>query len=160
MILNTRSLLIASLIWGASTITQAATWTGAAPILHHNPSTGDLWLTNTAEVPDSIFHAVVIIESAGHNLLAPPFNPIAGSTMDPGELPDILTFLNTPLGSFNLGNVVVPGTSSSDLSVFLVPQVLPSVIRVAGTVVAIPEPSTIALGGLALISVATLRRRQ
>jgi hypothetical protein len=41
-----------------------------------------------------------------------------------------------------------------------VPQVLPTPVKVAGTVVTIPEPSTIALGGLAVTGLAALRRRR
>ena len=139
--------------------TQAATWTGDPPVLHHNPSTGNLWLTNTATVLGTAAGTWVFVESSGQNLLPLLVNPIPGSILVGGEVPAGFSFLLTPWGTFDLGPIVVPGTPSSDLSVNLAVSSFPMEF-VAGTVVTVPEPASLATGCLSILSLAAFRRRQ
>jgi hypothetical protein len=131
------------------------------PTLYHHPATGNLWLTNPLGPPASRPDGPIIyFQSASNSLIKPVTNPIPGSIYDPDEFPVANLFYNVPIGSFDLGQLVLPGVPTSDLSLkffaFLVPPFTPE----PGLVVTIPEPSTIAIGCLAVVGVAALRRRK
>ena len=128
----------------------------AAPCVIYNPATGNLQFVNDTNDPLAAFY---ITSQSGNNFSTDrsKYVPIQGAILDLGDLPLGFTYLNFPVGSFNAGNVVLPGTPITDLRA----QYYTSISPPTGPfdAVCIPEPAGAILAAVGLCACATLRRR-
>lgn len=91
----------------------------------------------------------------GDNLPGTPLF-LPGATLDAGDQPHAVVYLNYPVGNYNIGNVVTPGTPLSDLSLeFYFPDLRtpPQFGRV------IPEPAAATLALASCVAIHFVRRR-
>lgn len=145
----------------AATVLGAAGSAMAVPTAFYNPATGGIFMKNDTGAPLGAFALI----SAGGKVKtdAGAFAAVGGATFDPGDLPGGFTYLtfpatNTDFG-LSIGNVITPGTPSSDLSSIYYVN-LSTGVQSQGAIVEIPEPATIAMGGLGLIGIVAAARRR
>ena len=145
----------------AATVVGAAGSALAVPTAFYNPGTGGIYMKNDTGAALGAFAVI----SAGSNVKTDGglFAPVGGAQFDPGDLPGGFTYLtfpatNTEFG-LSIGNVITPGTPVSDLSSIYYVN-LSTGVQSQGLVVEIPEPATIAMGGLGLIGVVAAARRR
>lgn len=136
----------------------AASSSLAAPTLTYNSTTGVVKFNNdtAAALPAALLKSATSALGAAAGVL-----PIAGAVLDTGDLPDILTYLNLPVGSFSAGVAVTPGTPIGDLTFEFYEVSLTTPVKFGQIVpdVVIPEPATVGLAGMGLIGLAFRRRR-
>ena len=132
----------------------------AAPKAIYNPATGNVVFVNdtAAAFPAAyLLSASSALTTDGSKLM-----DIPGATKDNADLPMGYTYLNLPVGTFNTGNMVTPGTALADLTFQYYEVSLTTPVK-TGTVelaVNIPEPTTLAMAGLGLIGVVAAARRK
>lgn len=134
----------------------------AAPIAYYNPSSGNIRFSNDYGIP----LVAIFLQSASAKVNNDPgqFAQIPGATFDPGDLPLGFAYMNFPAtGSANtfptsidIGNVIVPGTPRSDLTLGAINEFS---ILFSGTVTEVPEPATLPMLGLALVGTAAASRQ-
>lgn len=141
---------------------SAAAAAAAVPTAQYNPTTGNITFVGVG------FGGHLVIESASGAIIKDfaggvGFDPTIQVTFQDyyvnyaGFFTPQLPGRNFP-DPFNAGKVVTPGTSASDLLLnYRVGDNLNPYLR--GNISVIPEPSTIALTSVALLSLAALRRR-
>ena len=136
----------------------------AAPMAYYNPASGNIRFGNDT---GGTLEAIYLQSAFGTQVVNDPnrFTQIPGATFDPGGLPAEFLYLKfPPTGpvnafptSINIGNVIVPGTPTSDLTLGAFDGFGP----VFGTmVVEVPEPATVATVGGALVGLAAAKRRR
>lgn len=137
-------------------VSFAAASAFAVPTATYNPATGNIKLSNdTGANLSNIF-----LQSTAGTITGQP-SAVAGSTLDNGDVPVALTYLVFPVGEFDLGNIITPGTDKSDLSLAYFRQfgVTPQETGAVVLAPAVPEPATVGLAGMALIGLGSRRRR-
>lgn len=132
-----------------------------APSLYYNPDTGNIRLAQ-----DNLYPlAVVDIQSASGSLLAPSQSALPNVPRDIGDLPFFLVFFSVQVGSFDLGQIVVPHTSIEDISFYYATDASITLVGDLGffrgdVFLAVPEPKALGiLMGLVALTLASARRR-
>ncbi|MBL9162085.1 MAG: PEP-CTERM sorting domain-containing protein [Planctomycetaceae bacterium] len=135
----------------------------AAPIAYYNPSSGNIRFGNDT---GGTLAGMYLQSLSGDKVINDPnrFAQIPGTTFNSGDLPFGFTYfgfpptspVNTFPTSLDIGNVIVPGTPTSDLSVGAFNALM---VEFIGTVVGVPEPATLPMVGLALVGTAAASRQ-
>lgn len=172
-----RSTCVSSLhcvfLWAISSQALALSWSGNLPILRHNPSTGSLSFTNSITVDESygITPAISIFSYSGKFL---PFPGHPGLVAYSSGSSTSLAFTTVPVGTFNLGLIVEPGTPTNDLDITVLIGIVydtpvepddpfyppPRALFYSGQVVSMPEPGTWSIAAMAVLGLASFRRRR
>ena len=107
----------------------------------------------------STIFAFYVISASGNKFTTngSAFASIPGATFDGGDLPLGFTYINFPVGIYNVGNVVVPNTPLSDLRAYY--RQTFSSPEVGVLTRWFPEPSGLTLFGIGAIFAAVRRRR-
>lgn len=167
------SSLLCVCLWATSSQAFALSWSGKLPILRHNPSIGTLSFTNSITVDESHgFLPTITISSKSGKLL--PFSGHPDLVAGPSYLTRDLSFNTVPVGKFDLGPVVNPGTPTSDLGITVLLGIVydtpgepddqfyppPRALLIAGEVVSVPEPGASFVALMSFLGLASLRRRK
>lgn len=145
----------------AATVVGAAGSAMAVPTAFYNPATGGIFMKNDTGAALGAFAVL----SAGGNVKTDGglFSAVNGATFDPGDLPAGFTYLTFPATAtdfgLSIGNVITPGTPTADLSSIYYVN-LSTGVQSQGLIVEIPEPATIAMGGLGLVGIVAAARRR
>lgn len=167
------SSLLCVCLWAMSSQALARSWSGNLPVLRHNPSTGGLSFTNSITVDESygITPAITIFSYSGKFLPFPgPPDLVAYSSRSPTSL----VFTMVPVGTFDLGLAVEPGTPTSDLHITVLIGIVfdtlvelddqfappPRALLYSGQVVSIPEPRAWSIAAMSVLGLASFRRRR
>lgn len=134
----------------------------AAPIAYYNPTSGNIRFGNDT---GGTLAGMYLQSLSGDKVINDPnrFSQIPGATFNSGDLPFGFTYFGfPPTGpvnafptSIDIGNVIVPGTSASDLSMGAFNALM---VEFIGTVVEVPEPATRAIVYGALVGFAVTSR--
>jgi hypothetical protein len=138
-------------------IASFASPASAVPTAYHNPATGSLRIIN--DVPGPPLPMVWVSSKSGRLFdMADAYASVPGAIFDIADVPTGITYLNFPVGDYEIGNVVAPGTSCSDLFIgYYVHSLLtpPNV----GVIICVPEPSSGVMITLVLFAVSGVVRR-
>lgn len=153
--------MIRTMLFGITFASTIATslFASAAPTFSYYPETGRLLLQTDVHTP------MVSMSSFSGGLIFPPEGLLPGSVVDTGDIPLILTYFDVPAGYFDLGNRLQPNLPAGDFTAIYWPTILQNtpvtIVFPTGPEpppFALPEPSTLALGSVTLLSLAALRR--
>lgn len=119
-------------------------WAGVAdarPMLYYDHASRSIRLTNDTAAPLAAFYVQSLSEQA-FTMQASDFAALPGATFDPGDLPWAFAYLNFPVGSYVVGQVVVPGSPACDILFGYYTSLLaPPVVDVLACPF-VPEPTT------------------
>lgn len=150
-------------VLAAMLLAFAAERTTAIPCALYNPANGNIKITNDL----SYTLAAVLLKSGAPGLgqlglgtaIISGGNPVPGTIRDEGDLPGNLVWLNFPVGTFDIGNIIAPSTPISDLRLeYYDGPALTAPPRQG--ISCIPEPTSAALYAVALGGIALRRRRR
>jgi len=145
----------------AVTVVAAANVASAVPTAYYNPANGAIFLSNDTG-----------LELAVANLKSPSgkFNgenlAIPGTTNDFGDKPNFLVYFgldtttSEPSSWWKVGNAVQGGGPIGDIAFSFFTSFVSGQVEQNGLVVQVPEPTTIAMGGLGLIGIVAAARRR
>lgn len=114
--MSSRQLLLTGCVAVALAI-GATAWSHAGPVLFYNPTTGNLTLENDGLNPGSTqrrdsIEVVNLISFPGAFLEPSPSDNPGRWEWELGDLPHFIAYLRVPVGRFDLGEIVLPGTSA------------------------------------------------
>lgn len=131
----------------------------SAPLLYYDSATGNLRIVNDGEWSggNNALMGAFIFKSPSGRLKKPTNKLPAPTVLDTGDVPQFIALIYVPHGTFDLLGAVQPGTPINQLSVDIHPALGFTPEPVA---VLVPEPTTVAVGGLAFSALAALNGRR
>lgn len=149
-------LIIATGLFGVASVAQAT------PTAYYDPTTGSVHL----QIDRPGVAPVVLLKSVSGRLTGAP-NDLTGIPEDFGDAPFVFAYFDVPqnfMGSppdlnslYDLGRIVEDGGPKGDLVLEYIVSFPAGNNRLTGNVVEIPEPSTIILGLVCLLTYGGLR---
>lgn len=128
----------------------------AAPVAWYNPGNGGIYFKNDS---GAALANASILSLSGKLKTAADLLAINGATKDDSELPFAFTYLGLPAGDSFAGSIVAPGTLGTEMTFEYRTGSLTGPL-LQGELITVPEPATIAMGGLGLIGVVAAARRR
>ena len=145
----------------AVTVVAAANVASAVPTAYYNPANGSIFLSNDTGAA----LAVANLKSPSGKFTGEAL-AIPGTTNDFGDKPNFLVYFGLPTTTSEpsswakVGAAVQGGGPVGDIAFSYFTSFAPGQVEQTGLVVEIPEPATIAMGGLGLVGIVAASRRR